>query len=51
MDGWIQGVFFLPFLSLYCVSGLRLEVNIQCLLPALPAIFHRLNNVVANEAF
>lgn len=43
MDGWIQRDFFLSFLSPYCMCGPAFEVNIQCLLPILPAVSHASN--------
>lgn len=36
---------FLSFLNPYCMCGPILEVNIQCLLPILPAVSHRSNFV------
>lgn len=38
---------FLSFLNPYCMCGLTFEVNIQCLLPVLPAVSHRLNFVLS----
>lgn len=37
---------FLSFLSPHCMCGPTFEVNIQCLLPILPAVSHRLNFVL-----
>lgn len=34
---------FLSLLNTYCMCGPTIEVNIQCLLPVLPAVFHCLN--------
>ena len=44
--GWMdpKGL-FLSFLSPYCMCGPTFEVNIQCLLPAFPAVSHRWNFV------
>lgn len=38
---------FLSFLNPYCMCGLTFEVNIQCLLPVLPAVSHSLNFVLS----